>query len=242
MTKKPEDTRNIDAINIKQAVSSYAHGKAYFQIGELKRALAADGITFRDESIKKYLYRLKKSGLLFDAGRGWYSNIPELFVPETESLQKIIGRLSRGFPFLPFCCWSTAQLRTFFHHLPGKSLVFVYAEKDLLGTLYDDLRQYSTNCYLNPQKREVQQSFRITEETIILRPTVSEEPKKAHAATIEKIMVDLFIERMRLELFDEWEYQHLFHEIVMHHRIDMAVLIRYADRRKVKDKMEGMIH
>lgn len=242
MVNKSENRQLKKYLSLMQAIIDYAQDKVYFQISELKQALKATEVQFNDESVKKYLYQLKKASQLFGAGRGWYSNISQPFLLETEPLHEITGRLHRQFPLLTFCCWSTAQLQSWFHHLLGKSLLFVYVEKDVLGPVYDDLRQHNANCYLDPQKRELQQSFRISTDAIIIRPSISEEPQKGHYATMGKILVDLFIERNRLEMFDEWEYQNLFEAIVMNNRIDMAGLMRYASRRNVKDKIQNLIH
>jgi len=228
--------------NLKQAVAQYAQDKTYFQITELKLALKAAEVPFSDESVKKYLYQLKKADRLFDAGRGWYSNIPQPFVLDTRPVQEIAEIIRRAFPLLNFCCWNTAQLQSYFHHLPGKNLFFVYAEKEGLNAVFEYLHEHNPNSYLNPQKRDIERSFRVTDNAIVVRPAISEEPKNGDYATIEKILVDLFIERIKLDLFDEWEYMRLLKTIVTQYRIDMAGLVRYAGRREVKEKMIKMIH
>lgn len=229
-------------MNLKQTVTEYAQDQGYFPISELKQVLGSAGISFRDASVKKYLYQLRKTGRLFSAGRGWYSNIPSPFVLDTKPVEEITERMRGQFPLLTFSCWSTAHLQSYFHHLQSKTFLFVYVEKDALNPVYDYLREHNSNCYLNPQKPDVRQTFRMTEDAIIVRPAISEEPKNGCHAAIEKILVDLFIERTKLELFDEWEYQHLFKTIVMQYRVEMAGLIRYAGRRKVKNAILNLIH
>ena len=70
---------------------------------------------------------------------------------------------------------------------------------------------------------------------------ISEAPGKGNSAPIEKILVDLYIERERLDLFDSWEYERLFKAITQQYRMDMAGLMRYAKRRKVKDKIKVLM-
>lgn len=243
MTNKHKKSKSTEShVTLKQAVIDYAQGRNYFQISELKQGLEASGVAFRDESVKKYLYQLKKAGRLFDAGRGWYSNIASSFVLDTTPIKGFAKRLKEEFPLLTFSCWSTAQLQSYFHHLQSKTLLFVYVEKDALLPVFEYLRQDNTNCYLNPHKRDVKQTFRPTEKAIVVRPMISEEPKKSHYATIEKILVDLFIEHKRLDLFDDWEYQQLFKTIVTQYRVNMAGLMRYAGRREIKEKIPKLIH
>ncbi len=240
MTNKHKNRQN--KISLKQAVIEYAQDRSYFQISELKQGLKASDIAFKDESVKKYLYQLKKAGRLFGAGRGWYSNIPSSFVLDITPIKEFTKRLKEQFPLLAFSCWSTAQLQSYFHHLQSKALLFIYVEKDALIPVFEYLRQDNANCYLNPHKGDVKQTFLTTEEAIIVRPMISEEPKKSNFATIEKILVDLFIEHKRLDLFDDWEYRQLFKTIITQYRINMAGLMRYAGRREVKEKIRKLIH
>lgn len=56
-------------------------------------------------------------------------------------------------------------------------------------------------------------------------------------ATLEKILVDMFLEKDRLRLMDGAEYERVFRNLILSHRINMPRLLRYADRRKVKHKL-----
>lgn len=228
--------------NIKKAVERIALKQVYLPIDALKKELNGAGFTFRAESIKKYLYLLVKEGKLYSAGRGWYSNLTKPFILDTQPVEAFIDQVRRQFPLLVFSCWSGAQVQSWFHHLPANLPLFIFVERDALNPVYSFLRDNFGNCYLNPQKREIQQTFRLTKDTVIVRPAISEEPREGNRAPIEKILVDLYIERERLDLFDEWEYQHLFKKIVQQYRVDMAGLFRYAGRRKIKDKIKVLIH
>jgi len=229
---------------LQQAVAEYARGRTYFQIAGLRQSLVASGYNFKEGTLKKYLYRLKKAGALFGAGRGWYSTVAYPFVLDKKPLNKIVKLISEQFPLLTFCAWSTAQLQSYFHHLPGRHLVFIYSEKDALATLYEFLREKYRDCYLNPKQREVEQTFRLMgdTQTVLLRPAVSEAPAEGAYAKIEKILVDLLVEHSKLDLFDRWEYEQLFQKLIRQYRIEMAARIRYAGRRRAKEKIRQMIH
>ncbi len=230
------------SIPLKKALEALALQHSYTDIRWLRARLKEAGIPFKDESIKKYLYLLMKAGRLHSAGRGWYSNLPKPFPLNTQPIEPFIDLVLKQFPLLVFSCWGVAQVQSWFHHLPAKLPLFIFVERDALQPVYDFLRDHFSNCYLNPQKRDIQLTFRLTGETVIVRPAISEEPRRGNYAGIEKILVDLYVERARLDLFDEWEYAHLFKAIIMQYRIDMAGLIRYAGRRKVKDKIVELIH
>ena len=222
-------------------MADFIRNKHYFRTQDLKNALRERNIPFHEKTLRQYLYELKREEKLFSAGRGWYSNISEPFSLNTRSVRGIIGTLRNQFPLLSFACWSTAQLQSYFHHLQGKSLAFLYAERDALHPLFEFLKESNLNCYLNPTKRDLDTLSRTSEETFVLRPSISEEPRNGYFATIEKILVDLFIEHERLQLFDVSEYESLFKRIVSGYRIDMAKLIRYASRRGVKRAIKEII-
>jgi hypothetical protein len=76
---------------------------------------------------------------------------------------------------------------------------------------------------------------------VVIRASITREPVDGYYATIEKILVDLFIERDRLLLMDEAEYVRVFRNLVLSHRINMARLLEYAERRKIEDALRTNI-
>ena len=60
-------------ITIKESIIDYAKDKYYFHIKDLKRYFTEKGIKFEEDTLKKYLYLLKKNEVIYPAGRGWYS-------------------------------------------------------------------------------------------------------------------------------------------------------------------------
>ena len=234
-------TNRRNSGNLKQTVARIALGKTYLHIDALKAALSDAALHYSEKSVREYLYRLVKSGKLYSAGRGWYSTLAELFPLDTRPVEPFITLMAEQFPLLSFSCWSGVQLQSWFHHLPAKLPLFVYVEKDALGAVFDFLRDHYENCYLNPQKRDVRRNFRLTKDTVIVRPAVSEAPGEGRSAPIEKILVDLYIERKRLDLFDVWEYERLFKTIIEQYRINMAGLLRYARRRRIMDKIKAIV-
>ncbi|MBC8400724.1 MAG: hypothetical protein H8E14_04480 [Candidatus Marinimicrobia bacterium] len=75
-----------------------------------------------------------------------------------------------------------------------------------------------------------------------MRPEISEEPREGYFARIEKILVDLYFEKEKLSLIDDWEYDQIIENLVEQFRIDAAKLVRYAKRREVKKIFVNKIH
>jgi len=228
-------------ITIKESIINYAKDKYYFHINDLKRYFTERGINFEEDTLKKYLYLLKKNKVMYPAGRGWYSNIQKEFELNIEPTEKIIKLLIEKFPLLEFSCWSTEQLKGFFHHLPSQFITFIYADKDFLSTLRDFLSENDYNIYLNPSKIEAEKFLELKTKTIILRPSVSSRiSKEKNLTKIEKILVDLFMETKKISLIDIEEYKKIISNIIFNYRINMAEMLDYAHNRKIKDEIKNL--
>ena len=225
-------------ITIKESIIDYAKDKYYFHINDLKRYFSEKGIKFEEDTLKKYLYLLKKNKVIYPAGRGWYSNIQKEFELNIEPTEKITKLLIEKFPLLEFSCWSTEQLKGFFHHLPSQFITFIYTDKDFLSTLRDFLTENYYNIYLNPSKIEAEKFIELKTKPIILRPSVSSRASKEKNLTkIEKILVDLFMEMKKISLIDKDEYIKIVSNIILNYRINMAEMLDYADRREAKERI-----
>ncbi len=225
-------------ITIKESIIDYARDKYYFHINDLKKYLLENQVKFEKDTLKKYLYLLKKNEVIYPAGRGWYSNIQKEFELNIEPTKKIIKLLIKKFPLLEFSCWSTEQLKGFFHHLPNQFITFIYTDKDFLSTLRDFLIENNYNVYLNPSKIEAEKFIELKTKTIILRPSVSSRiSKEKNLTKIEKILVDLFMEMKKISFVDKEEYIKIISNIILNYRINMAEMLDYSDRREVKERV-----
>jgi hypothetical protein len=229
-------------ITIKEHIIDYARDIYYFHINDLKRYFTEKRIKFEEDTLKKYLYLLKKNEAIFPAGRGWYSNIQKEFELNIEPTVKITKLLIEKFPLLEFSYWSTEQLKGFFHHLPSQFITFIYANKDFLQSVKDFLIENEHNVYLNPYKIEAEKFVELKTQTIILRPSISSRiPKEKNQEKIEKILVDLFMEKKKIGFIDEEEYKRIFSNVIISYRINIAEMLDYSHDRKIKDEIKNII-
>ena len=208
----------------------------------MKKYFAEINIKYKKDSLNKTIYRLKKERIIYEAGRGWYSTIKKEFVLHTKSVEKIIKLIKKKFPLLEFSCWSTEQIKSYFHHLPSKFVTFVYVDKDFLQSLKDLLTDNGYNVYLNPTKSETAKYVELNKRTIILRSAISyREPKNQNWSKIEKIIVDLFMETKKSNLMDMEEYEKIISNIILNYRINMAIMLNYAHQIKIEDKIKNIV-
>lgn len=232
----------MDEKTLKEQVIDYASDKRYFHIEDVKKFLSGKGIDFNEDTVKKTLYRLKRMAVIYGAGRGWYSTIEKEFALDTAPVEKIKKLLESKFPLMKFSCWSTEQLRRFFHHVPSRFVTFVYSDRDFLQPLKDHLLDNGYNVYLDPAGSETAKYVDLVNQTVILRPMISYRgARNGQVVSIEEIIVDLYMEAKMLNLLDLEEYKRIVSRIISEYRMNMAELIDNADRRGLRENLRNII-
>jgi hypothetical protein len=222
-------------------ILGFVEGKKYFDATALKAHLAKRKVRYAPLTINQYLYNLRAQGKLFDAGRGWYSTLPNALKLDTAPLIELESTVRAEFPLLSFSCWGTQQIQPFAHHLQTNFVHFLYVEKDAIASVTEFLITQGYSAYANPGIPEFEKYFQTNNRSVIVRGTITEEPVQGHFATIEKILVDLYLEKDRANLMDGAEYKRVFKNLAYSQRINVARLLRYAQRRKVKKAFTDII-
>lgn len=209
----------------------------YASVDGLRKKLTSHKRKIPPATLYTTLYRFVEAKKLFDAGRGWYSTIQTPFKPQDDSVKAIVRQVEKQFPQLQFSVWSSEQLQPFAHHLMSRFTTFLYTESDAIVPAAEFLQNQKHTVYPNPKQTEVEKYVAASDRRIIIRQLVTEEPVEGHFATIEKVLIDLYLEKDRLFLMDLAEFKRIFENVVFAHRINMGRLFRYAGRRKVKARI-----
>lgn len=213
----------------------------YINTDGLKEYLEGENVEFENHVLNQTAHRLVSKNEIYDAGQSWYSSLKEKYSLNRKPIEDLVDELSNQFALQDFSVWSTRQIRSHYHHLPGKFVTFVYAEDQTEDAVYDFLLRDHSNVYLDPKKDEVEKQFRVEKDTYVVRTVIQGEPKDGHFATIEKILVDLFVERKRLNFIDVSEFKRIFKNIVSQKRINIAQLLSYAKKRNRKDEFKELV-
>lgn len=203
----------------------------YFSYKAIQAAVNEAELDLKDSSLKSYLSRAVKEGVVHDAGRGWYSRLSDPVRLDPKPLRPLVRAIEKAFPLLDFTVWSTGQLNPWMHHLIAKPVAFVHAPSDALEAVGDLLKSKGYAVWVNPTGRD-KQRFGVGENTVVLRPAVSRAPGEGHDAAPEAVLVDLFMELERLNLMDPHEFRGMAGELAKSSRLDVPDLITYASRRK----------
>ena len=213
-------------------LSARTPGFPYFSLAAVRADIETHGQTAAPATVARYLHELGNEGILFTAGRGWYSTLRDPFLLDREPVRGLIESLEHQFPLLDFSCWSTAQIVPFSHHQLARFVTFVHVERDAMETVADALRQAGGPTYINPTQAEVGKNVQLSDGVIIIRPAISRAPVDGKYATIEKILVDLHVEAGDLRLMDEAEHRRILSNAVSQGRINVSALLSYASERR----------
>ena len=208
---------------------------AYFSYDDVKAHLAETaGEKVPEATLKTYLSQFMDSGLIFDAGKGWYSTLAAPLVLPSERVQAIVRYLTDNLPLLTISCWSTEQINPFLHHLLSKFVTLVYTERDAMTAAGEVLKDAGYDVLVNPGKAEIDKFYPRTEHPVIVRPSVTKEPEASHGyAPPEKLLVDFLFENIRLNMVEPSEAEQVVANAVRAGRVNMAGLLSYAKRRDV---------
>jgi len=211
----------------------FGPNRHYIDLATVQRTIEAEALVYEPTTINRYLHEWTREGRIHDAGRGWYSNLPNAFQPvlETPPLPELEKLLRKKFPLLEFTVWGTRQFTTFFHHYAARHATFLMVDRDAMEPVADVLSKAGHHVVIHPLG-EAAKNFALTQdETIILRPRLSSDHKETFAP-IEQMLVDFHHEIQKLGLFDLAEFQSVFENLANRYRLNIPALKRYAERRK----------
>ena len=208
---------------------------AYFNYDEVKAHLIElAGEKVPDATLKTYLSQFMDSGLIFDAGKGWYSTLAKPLELRSERAEAIAHLISEKLPLLPVSCWSTEQINPFLHHLLSKVVTFVYTGRDAMSAIGEVLKDAGYDVLVNPGKAEIDKFYPGTEHPVIIRASVTKQPEAVSGlAPPEKLLVDFLVENARLEIAENTEAERVVTSAVGSGRLNVAALLSYAKRRDV---------
>ncbi len=216
---------------------------AYFSLAAVKRALFAADIELADDTLREYMSEAMSSGIVTDAGRGWYSRHAKSVTLDPKPVAKLIREVKKAFPLLDFCCWSTVQFNPFAQHLIAQPTIFLYAESDALEAVAETLKKSGWYAWANPGKVNGQRYVQPGEKTVILRPSISKQPESTnHAAPIEKALVDLSVESHKLQLLESSEVQRIIDNLLGTGLLQVSVLLGYAELKREKFGNKELTH
>ncbi|MBN1970260.1 MAG: hypothetical protein JW870_12900 [Candidatus Delongbacteria bacterium] len=223
MTKKFKDVQSLNTNDIVK----------FYRVNEPD--LKATTINWR-------IYALVQMGVLSRIGRGKFTlGNSRIFIPEINSkLKTINSMLKKEFPFLDICLWKTSSFNEFMIHQPGRFYILIEVEKDATQSVFFFLKDAKYSVFIDPTKDLIEKYFPDEREILIVKPLVTEAPVQdiegLNTTTLEKMLVDVFCDDVILSAQQGSEMRIIFQEAMNKYTVNENRMIRYADRRRKKEK------
>lgn len=228
--------RNV--LNKKALVREYAVSHRYFTLEEIMRV---SGVSV--QIAKNYLHELKQQGIVFPAGKGIYSSVAKVFTPDEKNrVVEIRQMLKKEFPYLDFIIWNTICFQPYYHHQQTHHITFVEVEYDGVHSVFERISRDYRHVLIEKTSRVPPDSFDITRNPIVVRLLIKGSPRDGHAATLEKMLVDLFVIKDKYFTMPNADYWELWKSIDDFYRVNVGDIVRYAkSRRYFRDLLSQFI-
>lgn len=187
----------------------------YISLAAVKAELKRKRLAASPNTLKQYLAKLKRDGVVHDAGKGWYTSVKEPCEINPAPTAALVSLLEAKYPLLDFACWSTEQVKSYVHQTLSRFVLFVYVKRHAMSAVFETLREAGWNAWLDPSPNEAGKTFTIREKTVVVRPSISQQPVDGKLATMEKLLVDLYVECGQLPLMDIAEYRRTATNLVL---------------------------
>lgn len=221
------------------------HGKEYITRDELYEFYRLYEPDLSPATFSWRIHNLKEKNILQSVKRSIYTLMgKKLFQPTTTPKLKALGiKVTKEFPAANNCVWSTRWLNEWTIHQSGRFLTVVEVEASATESVFYFLKDANyKNVFLNPTEDIIEKYIYEHEETIIVKTLVTKAPiqQKKHLSvpTLEKILVDLFIDKKLYVPFQGGELINIFNTVYINYGINITKMLRYAKRR---GKGEAMI-
>ena len=228
------------------SILTYAEMYPHFSIDELFSYLHKKTDITRS-SMLWYLFKLVDDKLLVRTGRGRYTKIikQQFSIEPAKEVMETYSKLHTNFPFAKFCLYQGEILAPLQHHLFSNRIIYVETEKDSAETVFNFLKSEGREVYLRPDKDMIYHYVDMDSRAFFVKNLVSEAPLQTvfdvPMPTLEKLLVDIMRDSDFFYL-QGTESENIIENAVNLYAINKSRLSRYADRRKVKDKLSFILN
>ena len=215
-------------LNKRELVKEFAHKHRYFTLKEVVKASGAS-----NQLTKNYLQELKQAGIVFSAGKGFYSSVAKEFrLTEKSRVVKIRQLLKKQLPYLDFLAWNTLYFQPYHHHQQTHNITFVEVELDAIRSVADMISHEYRSVLIEKAGRAAPKNFDITHNPIVVRRLIKRLSYQGHVPTLEKMLVDLFVIKNKYSTMQDSDYWDLWRSIDKLFRVNIGNLISYARARR----------
>lgn len=224
------------------------------QVFNRQDILAAASMTqagFRETQLRNLMHSLLQGEDIIRVGRNRYvlsdeNNAPlkrEYRPQYSDGASELRDQMEHAFPYLDYQIWELRWLNEFTNHLVGSNVILLEVPKDAGGYVYSTIaRNYAGPILLQPSQKEL--DYYGGSNGAIIGGLISESPSlqdDPHTPALEKIIVDLFANRILRMMLSQGDYPFLLDAVFTKYRVNQTRLFRYARRRNKEDEIRQFI-
>ncbi|HYE82238.1 MAG TPA: DUF6577 family protein [Clostridia bacterium] len=223
-------------MNYSNEISSAFSNKSVFTRNELKDYIKTQNPTLKDSTVGWILYDLCQQHVIQRVAHDTFkiydkdSSQKDYKADLSEDAGYILEFLKQQFPLLAFIIWETRAYNEFANHQMARNFIFVEVEKPLGESVFNALHEKNNYTTLyKPSAKEI--ALYSGTVTVSVLPLTSEAPVNGFNATLEKLLVDLFANKLLDRIVSRSDYPEIYEEAFSKYSINYNLMIRYAKRR-----------
>lgn len=225
-------------IGVSARILNYASGMQRFSVDDIPADVCSD---VERNTLSWHLSNLCKKGKLRRVGRGVYTLQPAntFMVKANAKARSLYRSVSSQYPYADFCIYSANVITPLLHDMMPNNTLYVETNRDTIQSIFDMLlSKYKGRIFLAPTKEIATTYIDFSKENIIVKPLITEAPLaldgKVPVPTLEKLLVDTRVDADFYYLHG-YENLEMLRTAINHYDVNRNRLLRYADRRNVKD-------
>lgn len=194
----------------------------------------------KDSTFNWIVYNLCKDKIIQREGRNIYQlyNSSKTRIPFhplfSNELSMVDNLIAMKFPMLKFSIWELWMLNEFLNHQLEKNIIISDVEKNFEESVFEGIKHdLEFPILFKPNQKEI--DYYSAYVTAAVFPLTQEAPKRkdeTQIAPLEKILVDLFANKLFESVISFGEYPNIFEGAFSKYLIDEKAMFRYARRRK----------
>jgi len=235
------------AMNHNTDIISMFSDKSLLTRNELKDHIKMQKPLLKDSSFGWLLYDLCQKHVIQRVTRDAYklyagdSSLKDYKADLSDDAAGILAFMKTRFPLLTFIIWETRSLNEFTIHQLARNFIFVEVEKPLSEGVFNALHEQNEYTVLyKPSEKEI--TLYSGEVTVSVLDLTSEAPVLGHNPKLEKLLVDLFANKLLDRIISRGEYPIVYEEAFSRYIINFNLMFRYAKRRNKDKELKDFIN
>ena len=230
--------------------------QSFFRKTDLRDFYQSRSPELSENVFRRILYTLEKRNLIRKIDRGVYilvnmqsgDQAKQKFIPTTSiELSALNHSIKGAFPYIEYLIWETKIIHEFMLHQPGQNQIILETEKETAESVFNFLNdRYEGKVFLQPDRVIFERYILPRIENIIVSNLITQSPHQKvndiPYPKIEKIMVDIFADDEIFYVFQGQELVRIFETVFERYQVSEKALFRYAERRRVSQKIRSFIN